>query len=113
MLAGNYASAYGLFSEPFRFRVQQPTFEARWKMLQDPRSYAGKIKSIKGNGIVQFADQGERHIALTKLVLTTDRPGGKEEFTERFMVEFEQTPNGVWQIGGLELFPPPQPQPKR
>ncbi len=106
ILAGKYTEAYAIFAPVFRNRVPFETFESRFKLFQDPRSYIGKIKSVKSNGIIQFVEQGGVHIGLTKLIITLERPG-KEDVTDRAQLNLMDTGNHDWQVFDFEWFPIP------
>ena len=75
-------------------------------MFQDPRSF--KIKSIAGNGLVHFEEIGGAHVAVTKLIITLERAGAKDEVMDRPQIELLDSGAHAWQIYAFEWFPLPQ-----
>ncbi len=105
---GRYGDAYALFSPAFRKRLDGPTFESRWRAMQQ---FAGhSVVGMSSNGNFQFepvADSDDL-LALTKAVL---RFQGVDE-PSRYLVKLFKT-SGRWYVEDVpELFPAPPPSMK-
>lgn len=100
----DYPKAWGLFSDRFRTekKLDFKAFSQQWTRIQGSHE-AGKIKSLKSNGLV---DLQPGPMAATMLLMEME----KSAYVGRYTVVMSQH-NGVWQIDDLAaIFPTPQQQ---
>ena len=100
----DYQKTWSLFSDRFRTekKIDYNAFSQQWARVQGSRD-AGKIKSLKSNGLV---DLQPGPMAATMLLIEME----KSAYVGRYTVVMSQR-NGVWQIDDLAaIFPTPQPQ---
>lgn len=99
----DYQKAWSLFSERFRNekKIDYKAFSQRWAAVQSS-SDAGKVKSLKSNGLV---DLQPGPFAATMLLMEME----KSAYVGRYTVVMSKH-SGVWQIDDLAaIFPSPQP----
>lgn len=101
--AGDFAGAYGLFSERFTQRVSQTEFSERLKFMRQSELY-GKLKQVTWNGLVDFTtdESTNTRYGVAKMVVELEKTGFDDTLTFRKVGE-------RWVIDGMNnLFPPPQ-----
>ncbi len=104
----DYQKAWSLFSERFRTekKIDFKAFSHQWTAIQGSRD-AGKIKSLKSNGLV---DLQPGPFAATMLLMEMEKSAYVGRYT---VVMSKHKHSGVWQIDDLAaLFPTPQPPPQ-
>ena len=107
LIQEDYQKAWNLFSDRFRAekKIDFKAFSQRWATMQGSRE-AGKVKSLKSNGLV-LVDMQSGPSAKTKILVGWTNTA----YVGRYDIILGKR-NGVWQIDDLpdifETPPPPQ-----
>jgi hypothetical protein len=105
------STAYDLFDEKFKSRVNRETFDARWIAMQ-ASPYYGSMISFRSNGLLKFAtDPRTGDLFCSGIGIADFKAGG----AARWSLIFRQL-NAKWYIEDLpDMFPaaPPPPPDKR
>jgi hypothetical protein len=98
--AGDYKSAYALFTDDFQNRVKLEQFEAVWKSAQRPLAL-GSLHDVQWNEVTPtFGSEAGARTAVIKAIMKFERAQ-----EERFDVELRQV-GGKWLIARLPSFFP-------
>ena len=102
--AEKWQEAYDMFSPRFQKRVNLQAFTDRWKAIQSTQYMGGKIKSMKGNGLLEMGvdPQASEPLAGTMLIMASDDPSLGEARQEMLFVKT----GGQWKIENIPaIFP--------
>jgi type II secretory pathway pseudopilin PulG len=99
VIAGDYTSAYALFSPVFQQKVSPAQFEQVWKLQQDPQ-YTGRLSRMEPNDIVDYTRYESGVLGDTLAIVKYEKLGAES----RMVVSARNDDGAGWKLSYLEIF---------